>query len=254
MSADIGRETFARSAEMHGIHSRQIIFPETQLRHGAKSGEEHSPAEHFQAVRGGIEKHVRDDEQSRQEEHAQKRAAAGDGDREQRQHDSSGQSAEFLDLLNLRDGFAAQRGDEFRHFVQTGCDLRSLLDRTERRSVGAGEEQRCDDGGAAVGGLEQLGKMRTLERAGFALLFPDGRFGKKRPDDGERNGGNDRRHQRVSPRRVAVVNGGKRHAEMIRQVIGLRHRDAAKRGERLRPPEHALARFRLGEDFGQPRD
>ena len=41
---------------------------------------------------------------------------------------------------------------------------------------------------------------------------------------------------------------------MIRQVVGLRHGDAAERGECLRPSEHALTRLRLREHFGQPCD
>ena len=91
------------------------------------------------------------------------------------------------------------------------------------------------------------------------LLVPDRRLRQKRPDEDERDRRDDAGHQRVSPRRVRIGNGGA-EGRNGRQACGVRHREpvrrrheqTAERRERLRVAEHFLAPLRFREQLGEP--
>src|SRR5579864_4761090 len=192
-------------------------------------------------MRGGAEENVGHDEDAGQQEDAQQRAAADDDEGEDGERDSSRESTPFLHLLHFGGDLLLHGGAQMDDFGQSASDLRGLLDGAESGCVGAGEQQRGDDGGAAITWLKHFGEAGALEGSGLAFMFPDGRFGKERAEDGERNGGNDGGDQRIAPGGVAVINRGERGADVAGEIAGFGDGGSAERREGLSPAEDALA-------------
>ena len=121
-AADVGGEAFARAAQVHRIHVRQVVAPEAELGDREEAGEENADSQQRDAhvVKAGqpahvetgkhdfvaarkAQKHQRQHDQPGNEEHPQQLAAAGEVDHEHRQRESAEQPARFLRLRVVGD-------------------------------------------------------------------------------------------------------------------------------------------------------
>ena len=160
---------------------------------------------------------------------------------------------DFALRLGFRDGFLAGLLRPGLHLGQAGHDLRHLLNRAEGDAERAGEPDRRDDRRPPQLGRKERGDARPLERARFALLRPDGRFGQERANEDQRNRRDQSRHQRVPPRRVLMNRidraqerqearasqiGRKARRRLHRDSVGDRDQQPADRRKRLRVAQH----------------
>ena len=131
-------------------------------------------------------------------------------------------------------------------------DLGQLLDRAEGDAVAGGKDQRRHHRGADERGAEQFADAGPLERASRLLLGPHGALGQERPDEDQRQGGDDAGDECVPPGLVVAVDRRQCQRELRREDVGQAHEQTTERGKRLRPPERTLPLPRVGEQFGEP--
>ena len=93
--------------------------------------------------------------------------------------------------------------------LRSAENLRQLLDCAECDAVTRGENECGDDRRANKFRAEQFANAGTLELSGVAFALPLRRFGKKWANQNQRQRGNHAGNQRVTPRFVSAVNGGK---------------------------------------------
>ena len=101
--------------------------------------------------------------------------------------------------------------------------------------------------------LEDRAQARALERARLLLLLPRGRLGQERPDQDQRQRGDDAGDERVAPGLVPATDLRQRVRVVDRQVVGARDQQPSDRREGLRPAQHRLAPLGVREQLGDPR-
>ena len=165
-AADVGREAFAGAAQMGRVHARQIVPPEAELRDRQQPREEDARLLDQREAGGWNEgEDERQQNQSRHLEQVEQAAPADNDGREDGEEDPPGEPAELLKRLDAADRLLLRRAVERLHFRQPGDDARHLLNRAERRRVGARHHDRRHDRRPAELRLEERAKARALERA-----------------------------------------------------------------------------------------
>src|SRR5262249_26126796 len=141
-------------------------------------------------------KYKGNDDQAGNLEHAQKTATAYYLDRQHGQGKTPSKAADLLnhaqlpsqlifDFLLIGLGHVPYLLDKIR---RGGQDLRHLLDGPESSPEAESDHDRGHNGGSLQSRRKQLGKVRPLQGSSTFLILPRRRFGKKRPDEDERNG------------------------------------------------------------------
>src|SRR5215470_6349053 len=135
---------------MGGIHSREIISPEAELRDRQQSREEDTDLNHGKTVDRGIEENKRHQEKSRDLEHSQQTPSANDPNRQKRQDEPARQPSHFLEKLHLAHHLLLHWPSEVHNFRQARDDARNMLNGPERRPITARKHQGSDERGLAI--------------------------------------------------------------------------------------------------------